>query len=49
LLSSLRTLGVTDILMGPGDWRGEMLRQYGFREHYADSETVVWAVPRDAS
>jgi hypothetical protein len=47
LLSSLRTLGVTDILMDPGDWRGDMLRRYGFCEHYADSETVVWAVPGD--
>src|SRR5262245_59250066 len=47
VLSSLRTLGVADILLDPGDWRGEMLRRYGFCAHYADSETVVWAVPGD--
>ena len=49
LLSSLRTLGVTDILLDPGDWRGDMLRRYGFCEYYADAETVVWAVPENES
>jgi hypothetical protein len=45
LLASLVSLGVTYVLLDPGDWRGSILEQYGLRQHYADSFTVVWAVP----
>ncbi|MBK9241122.1 MAG: hypothetical protein IPL75_12840 [Acidobacteria bacterium] len=46
MLSSLRSLDVTNVLLDPRDWRGEMLARYGFRQHYADVWTVVWEVPR---
>jgi hypothetical protein len=45
IVASLRTYGVGAVLLDPTDWRGDMVEALGFRKHYADRWTVVWAVP----
>jgi hypothetical protein len=49
LLKSLASFGIRDIMLDPADWRNSMLKENGFRRHYADSFTVVWAVPPEAT
>jgi len=49
LLKSLASFGVSDIMLDPSDWRNSMLKENGFRRQYADSFTVVWAVPLEGN
>jgi hypothetical protein len=47
LLADFRTLGITDVMLGPNDPRGTALEEEGFGRWYEDSYSVVWVLPRN--
>jgi hypothetical protein len=45
LLAGLRALAVGDVMLDPGDPRGETLAAFGFVRRDANRHTVVWSLP----